>query len=282
LLNGGNLVPRIEWRTYEAGYCSHPECTTRRGGPIAAARFPALTFFLHHPRWGNILFDTGYSEHFLHATKHLPERLYRTVTPVQLEDGGTLCSQLSCAGVSAEDISHIVLSHFHGDHIGGLLDFPGAAIICSRTAWEDLCSRNRLGSLRRGLLPKLLPNDFLERVSWIEDAPLHDLPPEFAEFGRGHDIFGDESVLAVSLPGHAAGHYGLLFEDKEKNSIFLIADAAWSSQAIREGVPPPSLVTGWLGDTWAYRDTLQRLHRLAINAPAIRLLPSHCNEWRQW
>ncbi|MBB6241816.1 MBL fold metallo-hydrolase [Rhodanobacter sp. MP1X3] len=275
-------MSNIEWHIYEAGYCTHAECATRRGAPLAVARFPALTFFLDHPQWGNILFDTGYSEHFLHATRHLPERLYRTVTPVQLQDSGSLRSQLTCAGLSPLDIKHIVLSHFHGDHVGGLLDFPEAALICSRAAWEDLCSRTRLGSLRVGLLPKLLPDDFLERVSWIEDAPLRDLPPELIEFGRGHDLFGDASMLAVSLPGHAAGHYGLLFEDAKGKSIFLVADAAWSSQAIREGVPPPSLVTGWLGDTRVYRDTLQRLHRLAVNAPEIRILPSHCNEWMQW
>jgi glyoxylase-like metal-dependent hydrolase (beta-lactamase superfamily II) len=271
----------IEWCIYEAGYCTHPECATRRGGALAAARFPALTFFLRHPHVGNILFDTGYSQHFLRATKHLPERLYRTVTPVHLEDGASLCSQLRCAGVPPEDISRVVLSHFHGDHIGGLLDFPAAAITCSRAAWEDLCSRSRLGSLRHGLLPKLLPDDFLARVCWIEDAPLCDLPSELVDFGRGHDIVGDGSVFAVSLPGHAAGHYGLLFQDDKGNWIFLIADAAWSSQAIREGVPPPALVTGLLGDTQAYRDTLQRLHRLFLHAPAIRMVPSHCNEWRQ-
>jgi len=273
-------VPNIEWRIYEAGYCTHAECATRRGAPLAATRFPALTFFLDHPQQGNILFDTGYSEHFLHATKHLPERLYRTVTPVQLKESESLRSQLTRAGVSSGDIKHIVLSHFHGDHVGGLLDFPEASLICSRAAWEDLRLRTRLGSLRIGLLPKLLPNNFVERVSWIEDAPLRNLPPALIEFGCGHDIFGDASMLAVSLPGHAAGQYGLFFEDRNGQSIFLIADAAWSSQAIREGAPPPSLVTAWLGNTKIYRQTLQRLHRLAIKSPEIRILPSHCSEWR--
>ena len=271
----------LEWRIYQAGYCMHSECATRRGGRLAAAKFPALTFYLQHPGHGKILFDTGYSEHFLHATARLPERLYRTVTPVQLQTSDSLRAQLHDAGVISDDIAHVVLSHFHGDHIGGLLDFPRAAIICSRAAWEDLHSRSRLGSLRRGLLPKLLPDDFLARVSWIEDAPLQKLPCEFAEFEHGYDLLGDGSMLAVFLPGHAEGHYGLLFKDKEGQYIFLIADAAWSLRAIREGVPPPSVVTGLLGDTRVYRDTLQRLHRLALNAPAVRILPSHCNEWRQ-
>lgn len=272
-------MTRIECRIYEAGHCTHPECATRRGAPFASIAYPALAFLLRHPQQGRILFDTGYSEHFLDATQHLPERLYRTVTPVHLRADESLRAQLRRDGLASGDIGHVVLSHLHGDHIGGVRDFPDAALICSRMAWEDMRARSRLGSLKRGLLPRLLPDDFLDRVSWIEDAPLHDLPAALAGFGAGHDLFGDGSLLAVSLPGHAAGHYGLLFDDPQGTTTFLVADAAWSSQAIREGVAPPALVTAWLGDTQIYRDTLQRLHELASAAPSIRILPSHCSEW---
>ena len=273
-------MPRIEYHIYEAGHCTHPECATRRGASLAPIAYPALAFLLHHPQQGRVLFDTGYSEHFLDATRHFPERLYRAVAPVHLGAEEPLRVQLQRDGVTPSDIGHVVLSHLHGDHLGGLRDFPNAALICSRVAWEDMCARSRLGSLKRGLLPRLLPDDFLDRVSWIEDAPLCDLPTALADFGAGHDLFGDGSLLAVSLPGHAAGHYGLLFDDPEDTPIFLVADAAWSSQAIREGVPPPALVTAWLGDTQVYRETLQRLHNLGNATPSIRILPSHCNDWR--
>lgn len=270
----------IECRIYEAGHCRHPECATRRGAPFSPIAYPALAFLLRHPQRGAILFDTGYSEHFLEATRRLPERLYRMVTPMHLRAGESLQAQLQRDGLAPSEIGHVVLSHLHGDHIGGARDFPGAALICSRAAWEDMRARTRLGSLKRGLLPRLLPDDFLDRVSWIEDAPLRDLPTALAGFGSGHDLLGDGSLLAVALPGHAAGHYGLLFDDPQGVTTFLVADAAWSSQAIREGVPPPSLVTAWLGDTVACRDTLQRLHELSSHAPSVRILPSHCSEWR--
>lgn len=270
----------IEYRIYEAGHCTHPECATRRGASFASIAYPALAFLLRHPQQGRLLFDTGYSEHFLDATRHFPERLYRTVTPVHLAADEPLRVQLQRDGVSPGEVAYVMLSHLHGDHLGGLRDFPAAALICSRAAWEDMHARSRLGSLRRGLLPQLLPDDFLDRVRWIEDAPLRDLPAALVDFGAGHDLFGDGSLLAVSLPGHAAGHYGLLFDDSQGAPVFLVADAAWSSQAIREGVPPPALVTAWLGDTQVYGDTLQRLHELAKAAPSIRILPSHCHEWR--
>jgi glyoxylase-like metal-dependent hydrolase (beta-lactamase superfamily II) len=81
------------------------------------------------------------------------------------------------------------------------------------------------------------------------------------------------------LPGHAAGHYGLLFHDID-GPVFLIADASWSSRAVREGLAPPAFVTGWLGDTALYRQTIAHLHALTKDAPRLRLVPAHCSEWR--
>jgi len=273
-------MPSLEWRIYEAGYCMHPECATRLGAPFKPARYPALAFLLRHPRQGWILFDTGYAQHFIDATRHLPERLYRAVTPVHLDPQQALIAQLRRDGIEPADIGTIVLSHFHGDHVAGVADFPRARLICAREAWDDLQARGRIDALRHGLLPKLLPDDFSERVEWIEDKPACALSTNFAAFGRGHDLLGDGSLIAIALPGHAAGHYGVLFEADE-GRVFLVADAAWSLQAIHADTPPPALVTGLLGDTHVYRQTLSRLHALAKAEPELRLLPSHCNAWRQ-
>ena len=48
---------------------------------------------------------------------------------------------LSAAGVSPEDIDYIYLTHFHGDHIGGMLDgdrpvFPRAEVYASRKEYD--------------------------------------------------------------------------------------------------------------------------------------------------
>lgn len=271
--------PTLEWRLYEAGHCSHPELATRRGAPLRACEFPALVAVLRHPQHGWLLFDTGYSEHFLQATDAFPERLYRMVTPVQLAPQDTLVAQLRRNGIAADDIGWIVVSHLHGDHVGGLGDFGSARVACSREAWDDMHARSRLGALRVGLLPALLQRRNADALHWFEDRPLAELPAPFDRFGGGHDLFGDRSLMLVPLPGHAAGHFGALFDDGG-GPVFLVADASWSSQAIRENTPPPALVTGWLGDTAAYRDTLARLHAVQRAHPQVRMVPSHCREWR--
>jgi glyoxylase-like metal-dependent hydrolase (beta-lactamase superfamily II) len=270
---------KLEWRLYEAGYCTHPELATRAGASLRSCEFPALVALLRHPVQGTVLFDTGYSPHFMRATRHFPEYLYRMVTPVRLQQGAALSWQLEQDGIAPAAVAWVVLSHLHGDHVGGLADFPRSPIVLSRAAWHDMDGRSRLGALSKGLLPGLWDPHSRARVHWLEDLQTIALSDPFAAFGVGHDLFGDRSVLLISLPGHAAGHYGLLFEDVE-GPVFLVADASWSSQAIRELLPPPSVVTGWLGDTRAYRDTLAKLNALYRQAPQVRIVPSHCREWR--
>lgn len=269
----------LEWRLYEAGYCTHPELATVRDGALHACEFPALVARLDHPDHGTLLFDTGYSRHFFRATATFPECLYRRVTPVFLAPGAALATQLEGDGVDPDTVAWVVLSHLHGDHVGGLADFPRARIALSREARDDQAGRTRFGAVRKGLLPSLLDASAQARAVFFEEQPAILLDAPFARFGSGFDLLGDGSVLLVPLPGHCAGHFGLLFHDAQ-GPVFLIADASWSSRAVREGIPPPALVTGWLGDTVQYRRTLAHLHDLHREAPHVRLVPAHCREWR--
>lgn len=269
----------IEWRLYEAGYCTHPERATNRDASLRVCEFPALVAVLRHPTHGIVLFDTGYSRHFFEATARFPERLYRWMTPVHLGDQQSLAAQLELEGTAANQVDWVVISHLHGDHVGGLGDFPQAQVACSREAWQAMQGQGRIGALSKGLLPALVNAQARSRMRWFEDMEAIALTGPFARFGQGFDLFGDRSVLLVALPGHAAGHFGLLFEDAS-GPVFLIADASWSSQAVRDLVPPPLLVTAWLGDTVAYRQTLANLNALYTEAPGVRIVPAHCREWR--
>jgi glyoxylase-like metal-dependent hydrolase (beta-lactamase superfamily II) len=269
----------LEWKLYEAGYCTHPEVATIRDGTLHACEFPALVARLDHPQHGTLVFDTGYSRHFFRATARFPECLYRRVTPVHLEADGSLAAQLERDGIRAGEVAWVVLSHLHGDHVGGLGDFPNARVALARAAHDDQRGRTRVGALRKGLLPELLDASALSRAVFFEDLPARVLEAPFDRFGTSFDVLGDGSVWAVPLPGHAAGHFGLLFHDAQ-GPVFLIADASWCSRGIREAVPPPAFVTGWLGDTAAYLRTLAHLHALTVVAPHVRVVPAHCREWR--
>ena len=82
----------------------------------------------------------------------------------------------------------------------------------------------------------------------------------------------------MELPGHCPGHWGLVLNDARWGLHFLVADAAWSLDAIRRDVPPPALTSGLLGNTGRTRETLHRLHQLHRRNPDLRLTPCHCSE----
>ena len=251
---------------------------TIAGGSPWPVDIPAVATLIVHPDEGAILFDTGYDVAFLAATRSFPERLYRWAAPVHIPAGLDAASQCRTLGFNPRDVRHVVLSHFHGDHIAGLHAFPKAVIHCARAGLDDARRGSRLSRTRRGILQALIPSDTDARARFFEDSGSIDLPADLATFERGADVLGDGSLLAITLPGHCPGHWGLLVNDARWGRHFLVGDAAWSLAAIRRNAPPPKLTSGLLGDTGLLRATLNALHLLHRNTPDVRLTPFHCPE----
>jgi glyoxylase-like metal-dependent hydrolase (beta-lactamase superfamily II) len=255
--------------------CRHPEIATLRGGSLRPATFPALVALIFHPAEGPILFDTGYDPAFLEATRRFPERLYRWLTPPQISS--PVADRLAAEGLDAADVRHIVLSHFHGDHASGLARFPNATVHCSKAGLSRVWGRGRIGALAAGTPLGLLPPDLPERCAFFEDRPPVPLSRDLRPFVSGADLLGDGSLLAVPLPGHCPGHWGLVLSEP-RGLHFLVADASWSSRAVRENRPPPWFTAALLGNSKSGRETLSRLHALRTRNPDILLTPSHCAE----
>ncbi len=255
-----------EWHVLQVGACRHPEFMARRGGHLCAVSFPALVGLILHPDHGPILFDTGYHPRFFAATEDFPERFYRWATPVQYGPEDSLETQLKGFNLQPADIRAVVVSHFHGDHVAGLAAFPRARVFCARQGLERLRAGGRFARVRQGLLSALVPEDIA--ATFYEDLPCAALPPEMAPFTAGADLYGDGSLVAVELPGHCPGHWGLWLP-----GVLFIGDAAWSLAAITEDAPPPAITTALLGDTAIYRRTLSHLKALVGK---VEIIPSHC------
>lgn len=273
---------RFEW--LRVGWCRHLECMAARGARLARVDFPSYCGLLQHPQHGWMLYDTGYSEQFFGATERLPERLYRSMLPVQLPAEECLLTQLAARGLSADDIGHIIVSHYHGDHVAGLRDFPRARYIALRADSEALLGLRgkRWRATLGGQLPGLLPEDFLARLQHADDCPTRPLPAWMAPFESGLDLFADGSLLGVPLPGHSHGQLGLYIADAEGRPLLLAADACYSLPACREGRLPPA-PTLWFSsaDHQAYRRTFAALGVLSLREPALAILPSHCSAARE-
>ncbi|MGE5313992.1 MAG: MBL fold metallo-hydrolase [Acidobacteriota bacterium] len=101
---------------------------------VRLATRPLLARTAHHL----VLIDAG--------TGAYMEPKYRDRFGVE-DSGHTLLSSLAALGIAHTDVTHVILSHLHFDHAGGLLSawregeepellFPNAEYFVSRDAWE--------------------------------------------------------------------------------------------------------------------------------------------------
>ncbi len=279
------MSSKVKLHLLRVGACRHLECMIARGGRWAMMDFPALCGLIQHPTQGWILFDTGYSEHFFTQTQAFPERLYRMALPVDLPASETLTAQLAALGLSNTDISKVIISHYHGDHIAGLSDFPKADFLALRKDTENFLqlTGKRWRATFQGYLPGLLPVDFLPRLKLADDCRIVSLPDWLHPFSTGFDLLGDASLIGVALPGHSQGQMGLFMPDADGRPVFLIGDAAWSLPFLREGKLPSRLTAMITAERKIYAQTFMGLHNLAQHEAAIALLPSHCAiAWQEY
>lgn len=128
-----------------------------------------------------ILFDCGAGRNFMPGT-------------------GNLAEGLAAAGIQPDDVTHVVFTHGHPDHLWGALDefdtpaFPKAVHHFPALEWDDWFSAD---------VYRRLPED---RHSFAAGAQriLKVLEPVTKRFRPGQEPV--PGVLAVAAPGHTAGH----------------------------------------------------------------------------
>ena len=263
----------MEIKLLKVGYCTHCERVARRSGSFANIQFPMIVGLIKHDEHGLILFDTGYSEHFFECTKRYPNKLYKDLTPVTLDDDLKIENILKEEGISVDEIDHIIISHFHADHIAGLKNFRNANFICKKSAWMHFQKSEGLLALKNGYLKGLIPDDFEHRVKFIEDE--YEINEMHSPLFSAHNLFNDENLVLIDLPGHAVGQIGLLVENER---VFFIADACWFKSTYIN-LDFPSSITGLIfHDSKKYKDTVKKIQQFNTNNPEVFIVPSHCEE----
>jgi glyoxylase-like metal-dependent hydrolase (beta-lactamase superfamily II) len=121
---------------------------------------------------------------------------------------GRLFDNLRAAGIDADAIDTVILTHGHADHIGanlihGAPAFPRARYVMNRAEWAYWSSAPTLAELR--IADEL--KGFLKAWAETNLLPLRD---------RIELIDGDEEIVpgirAIAAPGHTPGHTALAIE----------------------------------------------------------------------
>ena len=117
----------------------------------------------------------------------------------------SLLRQLEQHGLSAKKVSHLILSHTHGDHCGGLAELCNITCFFQRKEVETPAG-------------KKLFSAFPEKKWQILDGKT--------------DLFNDGRIIAVPTPGHTPGHQSLLLTLDDGTRICLAADALYMDCAL--------------------------------------------------
>lgn len=250
-------------RHYVCGSTSHDVGAMFRGVTSGRREFPSGAFLYDAEDGRRVLFDTGYATGAWRTGWR--GDVYRRLLPPLVVDSDDIAAQLSADDIDAASVTHVVLSHLHPDHVGGVRRFPGATFVLSAGHERTL----RSPRLRSGVLPGLFPEWFPrgDRIV-LEEESFRRVRIGSVEL-RAHDLLGDGSYLVLDLPGHADGHLGALVDGR----VLLAGDAAWGSDLLDVSSRLRALPRAIQHDPGRYADTAERLRRLAEEG--IRVVCSH-------
>jgi glyoxylase-like metal-dependent hydrolase (beta-lactamase superfamily II) len=137
---------------------------------------------------------------------------------------GLLDQRLSALGIHPEEISVVLLTHLHIDHVGGSLDranrkslFPRARIFISQAEIEFWRVPNPDIRELRDVPPELVDLTIL-----CAHEALEILAKQIESFPAETEVL--PGVHSLSLPGHTPGQSGYLFES-EASRFMVIGDA---------------------------------------------------------
>jgi glyoxylase-like metal-dependent hydrolase (beta-lactamase superfamily II) len=204
---------------------------------------------------GLILIDTGLGESdYIQHSGIL--KVFRIVTKVPLDQMETAVQQIQHLGYQPTDVHHIILSHMHFDHCGGLPDFPHASVHVHRKEYEAFMGRPRrwtnLAYVRKHIAhqPKFI---FYE-----------DKGEKWFDFSAIQLPF-DPEIWLVPLFGHTRGHCGVAIRTG-KEWLFHVAD----SGPIELGeYAPPWIVNLVMGPH------VTRLRDFSVAHPNIQITTGH-------
>jgi len=131
----------------------------------------------------------------------------------------TIVDQLARIGVRPDQVSVVGISHYHFDHTGQAASFPHARLIMGAGDVAALRGTDP-GVEREPLAP------------WLTGGGT------VTEANGDHDVFGDNKVILLNLPGHTPGHRGLLVR-LASGPVLLSGDTYhFADQVAHRGVPP--------------------------------------------
>ncbi|MDE0230805.1 MAG: N-acyl homoserine lactonase family protein [bacterium] len=233
------------------GTCYLAEFRTKLGGSNAEVGVP-LPMFAIDTDDGWVVFDTGCDPEAATDPEATWGRLAKAFR-LEMSDADHPVARLAEAGIAIADVAHVVVSHLHMDHAGGIRFFPDATVHLqvAERRWAQF--PDRFGA------PGFISKDF-------------DRPEITYRYHEG-DAQVVPGVHAVLTDGHTPGHQSLVV-DLPSGRFVLTGDAAYRRDNIDRRLPPPTTT-----DEFAAIRSLARLKAFEDRDNATILVAHDIEQW---
>jgi N-acyl homoserine lactone hydrolase len=177
---------------------------------------PVVSVLLRH-RQGNVLFDTGCHPAVATDPASRWHGMEKFIVPI-MAPGDNVLTGLKAIGVTPDDIDVVVCSHLHPDHCGCNAFFKKATCMVHR---EEVAAARAPDAVQMGFLSG----------EWDVGLPLDEIDGE-------RDVFGDERIVLIPLPGHTRGSIGARVALDRDGAFLLAADTVSLRSTLDTGVIP--------------------------------------------
>jgi len=170
-----------------------------------------------------------------------------------------LPAAFSAAGLGLEDVTEVVLTHAHGDHIDGLVHLR-TRVLCNEA--ELRYTASAFPSLMRRVLRQPLPPGFGPEAFALDGGA-------FGAFARSRMLSDDGRIVAVDTAGHTPGHISVICVDDAARHVMLagdVTDTLEQLHALRADAIAP--------DPKLHVETLKTIMAHCARHPTV-YLPSH-------
>ena len=131
-----------------------------------------------------------------------------------------LVNQFADLGLSFDSLDYVAFSHMHFDHVGVANELESGVLLIQRPEYDAaFADETEVPAFEIALYQGL---QRLERQLLDGD----------------HDVFGDGSVIILSLPGHTPGHQALFVDLPETGPIVLSGDLYHFRESRSERIVP--------------------------------------------
>lgn len=216
---------------------------------------PILAYWINHPKEGNFLIDAGLSKTFKKEGNY--NKFMRSILSSMNVKTSQSGYKSAFEFISEKNITlnGIFFTHLHADHTSGARDFSNEVTL--------IFAINELDSMAIKTTGNHLEGKKSKKLNMTEGIKI---PP----FDYALDIFGDQSLWAVSTPGHSPDHLSYVI-NAEEGPVLITGDAIAYEAQLKYKINPTPFIHNYEKAV----ESINKLESFSKAFPSLKIFYGH-------